>query len=80
MCFLYVNSFSQNNSTFQFELFNLNNSTVFFHSDTILGIPVFSENNIYFTAENSFNEFIFFDKKKLIVDFSRICFSNRTND
>lgn len=70
LCFLYVNSFSQNNSTFQFELFNLNNSTVFFHSDTILGIPVFSENNIYFTAENSFNEFIFFDKKKLIVDFS----------
>ena len=71
LCFFYLNSFSQNNSSFQFELFNLNHFSSFFNSDTILGIPIFTDHNIHFITKKSFNEFSSFDKENVIVDFSQ---------
>ncbi len=68
--FLYVNTFSQNNSIVAIDLFNLKNTSTFFNPDTILGIPFFSNHNIDFLTTSSFNEFSYFDKNNLVIDFS----------
>ena len=71
LCFFYVNSFSQNNSIFQIDLFNLNYSSTFFNSDTILGVPFFTDHNVHFLTKNSLNKFSVFEKNNIIIDFSQ---------
>jgi len=68
--FFSLNSLAQDNSMFQFDLFNLNNSSSFFNSDTVLGIPFFSDHELQFMTKNSLNEFFVFDENNLIIDFS----------
>ncbi len=68
--FSYLNTFSQNSSKVEIDLFNLKNTSTFLNSDTILGVPFFSNHNIHFLTKNSFNEFSYFDNNNLVVDFS----------
>lgn len=68
--FFSLNSLAQHNSMLQFDLFNLNNFSAFFNSDTVLGIPFFSDHDLHFMTKNSLNECFVFDENNLIIDFS----------
>ncbi len=65
-----MNCLSQNNSMGQLNLFNFKNSSIFFNSDTIFGLPILSNHNIHFLTKNKLNEFCYFDNNNLVIDFS----------
>ena len=59
---------AQNNASIIYDLFN--ESTTYYHSDTILGVPFLTNHNFNFLINNSFAEFSEFNKSDLILDFS----------
>jgi len=59
---------AQNNASIIYDLFN--ESTTYYHTDTILGVPFMTNHNFNFLINNSFAEFSEFNKSDLILDFS----------
>ena len=66
---------SQNNALIRYDLFN--ESTTFFHSDTILGVPFMTNHNFNFLINSSIEEFSEFKESDLILDFSDFIENNK---